>query len=238
MLIVRRLESVLGRLPSPADYLHTYLRERRIRNETVTKVSEDGIEAKVFGIGLSRTATTSLAYALRELGYSTAHWKIRGKITGLEEFYRFDAVTDTPCACRFEQLYRAFPGSKFIYTTRDISDWAESVRSHFGCTDPRALTSRERIEEKTSGSLEGWGYENLLQWMYIHRSLYSRHDSWKQAYRAHDRRVRAFFRKRKERFLEINIIEEEQPWTRICTFLDRDTPATTFPHENSAPSEK
>ena len=229
----RRLEILSKRLPAPANRLHRSLREQRIREETVDKVKEEGFDGKVFGIGLSRTATTSLAAALEELGYTAAHWKIRRKITGIEEFYRFDAVTDTPCACRFEQLYYAFPDSKFIYTTRDVSEWIESVRTHFGCDDPRQLTSTELVTNRAENieDREGWRYENLLQWLYIHQSLYSRHGTWREAYEKHDERVRSFFEGREDRFMEINIIESNTPWQRMCVFLDREVPERAFPHE-------
>ena len=236
VLSYRNLESALRRLPAPADQLHCYVRERRIREETVQKITDDGIGGKVFGVGLSRTATTSLAEALRELGYATAHWKTRGEISGLEDFYRFDAVTDTPSACRFEQLYYAFPDSRFIYTTRGLEDWTSSVREHFGCDDPRKLTSRERARRKAEGS-GGAAYENLLRWMYIHQSLYARHESWAEAYRHHDRRVRSFFQDKAERILEINIIEEQDPWGKLCEFLGQPLPDRPFPHENRSSDE-
>lgn len=233
----RGIESILRRLPSPADQLHSYVREKRVQKETTQKIIDDGIGGKVFGIGLSRTATTSLAEALRELGYATAHWKARGRITQLEDFYRFDAVTDTPSACRFEQLYYAFPDSRFIYTTRDLSDWTSSVQKHFGCDDPRQLTSRERTRRMAAGSSGRGTYENLLQWMYIHQSLYARHESWSDAYRHHDQRVRSFFRDKTERVLVINIIQEQHPWEKICRFLRQPIPDRAFPHENRSSDE-
>lgn len=233
LLSARQLEVLSGRLPAPANRLHRFLRERRIREETIAKIKEEGFDGKIFGIGLSRTATTSLASALEKLGYDSAHWDVRKKITDIEEFYRFDAVTDTPCACRFEQLYYAFPDSKFIYTTREVSEWVESVRSHFGCDDPKGLTSPELLASRAEDieNREEWRYENLLQWLYIHQSLYARHDTWREAYEEHDERVQSFFRERKDRFLEINIIESDTPWRRICAFLNREAPVEDFPHE-------
>ena len=107
------------------------------------------------------------------------------------------------------------------------------VRTHFGCDDPRQLTSTELVANRAENieDREGWRYENLLQWLYIHQSLYSRHDTWREAYEKHDERVGSFFEGREDRFMEINIIESNAPWHRMCVFLDREVPERAFPHE-------
>ena len=55
--------------------------------------------AKIFGIGLSRTGTSTLINALVMLGYSAVHFPHRPS-----DFYDNDAAADTPVATRFEQL--------------------------------------------------------------------------------------------------------------------------------------
>ena len=67
--------------------------------------------AKTFGIGLSRTGTTSLTLALEALGLSVAHFP-----TTMKQIEEHDAATDTPVAASFQSLDSRFPGSKFIYT--------------------------------------------------------------------------------------------------------------------------
>src|SRR5207237_3908 len=51
---------------------------------------------KVFGIGLSRTGTTSLTRALELLGYRAKHYP-----TAESHFEEYDALTDTPVPVRW-----------------------------------------------------------------------------------------------------------------------------------------
>ena len=67
---------------------------------------------KVFGIGLTRTGTTSLTEGLKVLGYSAIHCPMSYK-----EIDSFEASTDTAVAARFEFLDLLYPESKFILTT-------------------------------------------------------------------------------------------------------------------------
>ncbi|MCS3824364.1 sulfotransferase family protein [Salinibacter ruber] len=200
------------------------------------KSIESENEEKVFGIGLSRTGTTSLAHALRKIGYSTAHWKVQGKIIGIEELYEFDAVTDTPVSCRFEQLYRAFPKSKFIYTTRRLKGWIKSIKNHHGYEVPRSAPTpshQRRINNIKRSTESKHTYRNLLEAMYTYQSLYGRHESWKEAYKKHDENIKNFFKTRNEkRVLELNVIGEKKPYTKLCQFLDVEEPKSSFPHKN------
>ena len=52
--------------------------------------------AKIFGIGLSKTGTSSLSEALEILGYSTVHFP-----STLSEIAYYDAATDSTVARRF-----------------------------------------------------------------------------------------------------------------------------------------
>ena len=75
---------------------------------------------KVFGIGLSKTGTTSLSAALAILGYRSKHFPKD------EDFARYDAFSDITVAMKFKTLDRFFPGSQFIYTVRDEPAWLAS----------------------------------------------------------------------------------------------------------------
>src|SRR5690349_17299315 len=94
----------------------------------------------IFGIGLSKTGTTSLFAALDVLGFRSGTYRhMRG--LGLAEWFDgdfardyfadFDALTDLPIATWFPQLDQRYPGSKFVLTVRDIGSWLESARKHF-----------------------------------------------------------------------------------------------------------
>jgi hypothetical protein len=95
---------------------------------------------KVFGIGLSKTGTTSLFAALHMLGYRAGTYRhLRRR--ELSKWFKgdfsydyisdFDAVTDLPIGAFYPALDDRYPGSKFILTTRKKSDWLKSCREFF-----------------------------------------------------------------------------------------------------------
>src|SRR5208282_5520984 len=99
------------------------------------------VPTRIFGIGLHKTATTSLHAALGILGFDSAHWpsgewardiwdemNAQGKSKTLERSY---ALSDLPISLLYERLDAAYPGSKFILTVRTTANWIESVRAHW-----------------------------------------------------------------------------------------------------------
>lgn len=101
-------------------------------NSHLNKVPHTNKVNKVFGVGLSKTATTSLTFALEILGFCTKHYPslryyphwLRGiKKHVLEEDQAFSDITIIPF---YKELDRKYPGSKFILTARDLDDWLES----------------------------------------------------------------------------------------------------------------
>jgi glycosyltransferase involved in cell wall biosynthesis len=99
------------------------------------------LPTRIFGIGMHKTGTTSLNTALKVLGFESAHWKSAhwvkaiwqeinstGQSRTLEQSY---ALSDLPIPLLFRQLDKAYPGSKFILTTRNEVKWLESVRKHW-----------------------------------------------------------------------------------------------------------
>ncbi len=93
---------------------------------------------KIFGIGLSKTGTTSLAGALTMLGYKTRDYigvtrYIPHDLSCIprEELDGYDAFTDTPIPSFYRELDAAFPDSKFILTVRDAKGWLTSCKKQF-----------------------------------------------------------------------------------------------------------
>lgn len=186
---------------------------------------------KVFGIGLSKTGTTSLAKALRILGYDAKSWAWDGTIIDWPEFYRLEAATDTPCAAQFESLYHTFENSKFIHTTRDLDSWNRSVKHHFreqyGIEAPSEFKEMWKDEDFWS-----WERKNCVRFMKVHDNLYSGHENWKSAYETFHKRVRKFFRKnQKSRYIKIDVTKKDG-WEEICSFLGENIPEDKFPHIN------
>ncbi|KAL6074079.1 Sulfotransferase family protein [Balamuthia mandrillaris] len=100
----------------------------------------------VFGLGLSKTGTTSLTAALKELGIRCWHTPMEttedllfmttaDKVSPLsvDIVRRWDssrAVTDTPVPYYFEELLLMYPNAKFILTVRDAAAWWRSWKAH------------------------------------------------------------------------------------------------------------
>ena len=171
---------------------------------------------KIFGVGLSKTGTTSLARALDLIGFSTVHYPrpellLRGDFRIIDEH---DAAMDTPVASVFPLLDRAYPQSRFILTLRDPESWVGSMERHYaamGEIDPNGFMAADR---RLIYGTADFHREKLLAAM----------DSW----HAH---VRRYFASRPQDLLELDIIGG-QGWPELCGFLGVREPAFPFPHAN------
>jgi hypothetical protein len=190
---------------------------------------------KVFGIGLSRTGTTSLNDALKILGYNSKHFNSGSRICTWPELFLLDATVDTPVSARFESLYYTFPNSKFVYTVRDVSEWIDSMEDFYGVKDPSKLGDeweKEKFWGTESLKKPGWSLRNGVQLSMIQKSLYANHKNWRNAYQEFDRRVKHFFSDKEENvMLELNIANGEG-WEKLCPFLGCEIPNQSFPHTN------
>lgn len=191
---------------------------------------------KVFGIGLSRTGSTSLAEALTILGYRAIHFPADpvtqreysrffadpGQTLTLSLLDRYDAVTDTPLPCVYQQLDRAYPGSKFIWTTRDKESWLRSCELWWA----RAVVPfMENDHKGFLGPFMRLAAEVTYGTAYFDATLFS------QAYDAHMDEVPRYFRGRDSDLLALNICAGEG-WARLTPFLGSTAPDREFPHRN------
>ncbi len=163
---------------------------------------------KIFGIGLSRTGTTSLTLALSRLGLHAYHFP-----RGREVIDTVDAASDTPVAAWYQDLDAAYPDSKFILTLRHRPDWLDS------CEALWQASSRD-FDEFTCG---------------IHRRLYGRVDfdrgTFASVYVRHVAGVIDYFTGRDQDLLLMDICAGEE-WEKLCPFLGLPRPAAPFPHRN------
>lgn len=176
------------------------------------------MKEKVFGIGLSRTGTTSLTEALSVLGYRSVHFPL--SYEGIREY---DAATDTTVALWYKRLDKDYPGSKFVLTIRDESSWLESMEWLFnkscfftgGSADWRKRVPWAVIEvnEKLYGTCE-FDRGKLIE-----------------AYRKHYVDVLKYFEGRENDLLVMNIIKGDG-WEKICPFLGKPVPDRSFPCVN------
>lgn len=184
---------------------------------------------KIFGIGLSRTGTSSLARALQRLGFLCAHFEnpLTNEVLREDDLFLFDAAVDTPISMRFETLYGMFPNARFVLTDRPFESWNRSLCAHFerwwGSTD--FCTLRESIMR---GSRSGHG-EDVAR---VHAALYFSHEGPREAHAAFHTRVERFFAdKPAHKLLRLNAFAG-QGWPELCGFLGRFLPDEPYPWLN------
>lgn len=177
---------------------------------------------KIFGIGLSKTGTTSLGAALQVLGYKTKDFpSIRYIPHALlyikdHNLNNYDAFTDIPVIPFYKKLDKKYPGSKFIYTTREKESWLRSCQRY-----PRFHIPLYRLPFKII---------KLRQTIYkTYRFDYEKFD---QAYDRHHQDVLNYFKLRPQDLLVLDI-NEENKWGKICQFLNHPVPDRKFPFRNS-----
>lgn len=179
---------------------------------------------KIFGLGLSKTGTSSLCEALRTLGYRTAHNptdddSMMALLSGtlccraLEEN---DAVCDIMFTRQFRELDRLYPGSLFVLTERDRNAWHESCAQHWA---------------GRSVSLPHLWNEEIIDFQVYGTALYRR-SLFDDAYEQHYKAVTEYFGD-SNRLLRLNICAGAG-WEALCTFLGIPAPLTKFPHVRPA----
>jgi Sulfotransferase domain/N-terminal domain of galactosyltransferase len=197
------------------------------RNGDPTPITLGPVPTRVFGIGLHKTATSSLHKAFQSLGFDSLHWgngeapliwqevNAAGRSKTLERFY---AACDIPIPLLYQKLDKAYPGSKFILTTRDESEW---------------LTSVERMWDAkynpTRWQWDVWPISNRL-----HTALYGRSDFDAQTmlsrYRQHNAEVVEYFKDRPDDLLVMDM-SNGAGWLQICTFLGKPVQSAPYPRE-------
>ncbi len=194
------------------------------RNFSSERIEVPAVPTRIFGIGMHKTATTSLHRAFEILGYKSGHWKTAhwakaiwrqmnefGKSPTLETHY---ALSDLPIPLLYRKLDVAYPGSKFILTIRDEVSWIQSIRKHF--SDANRFRSQ-------------WDCDPFSH--QIHKILYGRTDfefaTFLNRYRRHNSEVLEYFKDRKD-LLVLNM-DKGDGWKELCTFLNVPVPQEPYP---------
>lgn len=175
---------------------------------------------KVFGIGLNKTGTSTLAECGRHLGLRCASCDrglladcIRGNDWARikETVARYDLFEDWPWPLIYKEIDQMFPGSKFILTVRESEQaWIESLKTHAMKTHP--LNHCRKL-------VYGFNYPHKHEREHI------------AFYRQHNDGVRSYFINRESDFTEI-CWEKGDGFEELCTFLGRDIPDVPLPHAN------
>jgi hypothetical protein len=200
------------------------------RNTDETAIELRSIPTRIFGIGMHRTATSSLHAALGMLGFDSLHWgtgeapmiwyemKAFGRSKTLEQFY---ALSDLPIPLLYQKLDKAYPGSKFILTVRNERDWLRSV---------------ERLwDYKFNPTRHLWEIYPFSH--NIHAALYGQKEFDAQVflerYRRHNEEVLQYFKDRPSDLLVLEV-DLGMGWEELCQFLDRPVPTSGYPMKNQS----
>ncbi len=173
---------------------------------------------KVFGTGMQRTGTTSLARALSMLGFATRDCpKELFFDIDHEILETFDAFTDNPVPLLYPRLDERHPGAKFVHTIRDEEGWLRSVKWLF-----------------TAGAEKfNWAAHDVFN--RYHEELYGTteydEDVFRERYRRHNREVLDYFADRPDDLLVLDILAGDG-FEKLCPFLGVPIPDEPFPHRN------
>lgn len=198
------------------------------RNFSDTPTVLAPLPTRIFGIGMHKTATTSLHHALKILGYESAHWMSAhwakqiweemntwGRSITLEHHY---AMCDLPFTLLYEKLDKAYPGSKFILTVRNEKDWLRSVERHW---------SHEYNQFRAGWSTDPFTHR-------VHKLLYGQKgfdaELFLARYHRHNDEVEKYFQDRPGDLHILNTgLSSEQKWVYLCRFLNKPVPTDPFP---------
>lgn len=184
-----------------------------------------GRKSKVFGLGLSKTGTTTLAACMQQLGYKhtsydevlLADWAA-GR---LDRIFRaidtHDSFDDWPYPLMYSELMERFGANAYYLLTirRDPRTWIESLKKHALRSPPRNASFRKLAY--------GYAYPQLNEDGHI--AFYERHNSAVVA-----RAAKLGLSDR----LRVLCWESGDGWRELCSFLSIEPPTTPFPHENRA----
>jgi 3'-phosphoadenosine 5'-phosphosulfate (PAPS) 3'-phosphatase len=178
-------------------------------------------KSKIFGIGLSKTGTTSLANALQILGYKTKDNMgvvkyAAGDVSSvdLDLVDGLEALTDTPIPSFYRELDARYPGSKFILTVRDSGGWLKSCKKQF---TPRFAGVQTDAHKRLFIDLYGTDAFD--------------EQGFARGYEKFVNGAREYFKNRQSDLLIIDIAAGEG-WGKLCPFLERPVPDVPFPKAN------
>lgn len=186
------------------------------------------VPSRIFGVGLHKTATNSLAAALRTLKIETKHWESarRAKDIWMEMKIGHSSLTvdqsyalcDLPVPLLYKELDVAYPGSKFILTTRPEADWLESIKNHWN--------------PETNKWRETWDTDCFTH--RVHYELYGTRklepEVFLRKYLTHNAEVRNYFKDRPADLLELPM-DGTAGWKELCGFLEKPIPDRPYPAE-------
>jgi len=173
---------------------------------------------KIVGVGLNKTGTKTLGTCLRTFGLkhsSTNYpafqlWRLKRMRELMVVVGAFDSFEDWPWPLIYREIDAAYPGTKFILTTRD---------------DPEVWFRSLCDLAKRTGPTE---YREVI---YGHAMPEGHKEAHIRIYLEHNQAVRDHFKDRPDALLEV-CWERGDAWAELAGFIGRPAPDSPFPHEN------
>lgn len=170
---------------------------------------------KLFGVGPNKTGTTSLALALRQLGFRTLHDDVAGReiIAALQRgahdprLDEYEAFLDAPYWQVLPQIDARFgDAARYLLHTREREAWITSRLTHVLHNRLTRAPGIDWLDVSTS--------ESRTEWDLCHQT------------------VQKWFAPDDPRLLVLDLPAGDG-WDRLCRFLERPIPTTPFPHVNT-----
>ncbi len=180
---------------------------------------------KIVGLGLARTATTSLHHAMSVLGISSAPDSAaligvldRGEDLDLEFLARFDAFFDNPIPFLSRQLDAALPNARFVITHRPKDEWLDSMRWLFGPGLDRLDAPTRELGDRVHRAVYGIDTFDEHVLANIHERHYDDLRTW-----SHGR----------DDTLWLDLADGLS-WEPLCSFIEMAAPSVAFPRSNAS----
>jgi len=180
------------------------------------------MDTKIFCIGFHKTGTTSLATALKVLGYNVTGpngvtdphiaFNVHSMAEALVKQY--EAFQDNPWPVIFKEIDTKYPKSKFILTLRDSETWIDSQVKHFGINETP-----------------------MRKWIYGSGCPKGNEEIYVKRFEEHNKEVKQYFKNRPTDLLLLELAKGDG-WEKLCPFLGKSIPNESFPHANTASDRK
>jgi len=180
--------------------------------------------AKVVGVGLPKTGTTSLGYCFRRFGFKHQTFDmdlaLKVKRNQIDDVLRVaqkhEAFEDWPWFLLYKEFDRRFPNSKFILTLR--KDTETYVRSLQGHHEREGIRNKDWVKPHWWDEVHG---QEPAQWDYDYSA---------RRYENHNRAVLEYFAGRINKDLLVVCWETGDGWETLSRFLKKGAPDEPFPH--------
>jgi hypothetical protein len=182
---------------------------------------------KIFCIGLNKTGTTSLHDAFLKLNISSVHCNEKNGnhiktvikenhekghklLKGIEQYDAYSDWSIPSTNHLFIEFDKQYPNSKFILNTRDMDGWIKSREKHV-----KRIKKLDKLQKKYPDN----------PWYNINK------EAWEKEFIDHHKKVFDYFADRKNNLLIFDVTKGDG-WEKLCLFLNKNIPNSTFPTSN------